>query len=77
MANMSYCRFENTLRDLQECIDSLQNFDNLSESEDLAMRKMIDVAKNYVEIAEDIEDDSEDDSEYNGTDYPMSCLENI
>ena len=27
MANMSYCRFENTARDLADCVDALQNND--------------------------------------------------
>lgn len=31
MPNMSYCRFENTLRDLKDCVDHLD--DCLSESE--------------------------------------------
>ena len=25
---MSYCRFENTTRDLQDCIDALNNYDD-------------------------------------------------
>ena len=25
MANMSYCRFENTLREMRDCYDALQN----------------------------------------------------
>jgi len=33
MANMSYCRFENTYRDLADCFKSLQNDDELSEDE--------------------------------------------
>jgi len=28
MGNMSYCRFENTTRDLQDCIDALNNYDD-------------------------------------------------
>ena len=32
MSNMSYCRFQNTLRDLKDCIDALCDIDgNLSE----------------------------------------------
>ena len=27
MANMSYCRFENTARDLADCVNALQNND--------------------------------------------------
>tara|TARA_R100001443_G_C3318681_1_gene169516 strand:+ start:189 stop:383 length:195 start_codon:yes stop_codon:yes gene_type:complete len=32
MANMSYCRFENTARDLRDCVKALQN----NETEDLS-----------------------------------------
>lgn len=32
MGNMSYCRFQNTLRDLRDCLDALCDIDgNLSE----------------------------------------------
>ena len=32
MSNMSYCRFQNTLRDLKDCLDALCDIDgNLSE----------------------------------------------
>lgn len=32
MSNMSYCRFQNTLRDLIDCLDALCDIDgNLSE----------------------------------------------
>ncbi len=33
MTNMSYCRFENTLRDLHDCDESIDNGDRLSRSE--------------------------------------------
>lgn len=35
MSNMAYCRFENTLPDLQDCADALDNYGtaDLSESE--------------------------------------------
>jgi hypothetical protein len=33
MANMSYCRFENTCRDLRDCRDALVEGEELSESE--------------------------------------------
>ena len=34
MANMSYCRFENTYRDLMDCLNALQNgADGLSDRE--------------------------------------------
>lgn len=43
MANMSYCRFENTLRDLQDCYDHLWDDKELSASEKRAMEKLIDL----------------------------------
>jgi hypothetical protein len=33
MANMSYCRFENTFKDLRDCFDALMGDDELSEDE--------------------------------------------
>jgi hypothetical protein len=40
MANMSYCRFENTLRDLRDCYNNM-GIDDLSQSEFYARRHMI------------------------------------
>ena len=40
MANMSYCRFENTLPDFRDCYDNFDDND-LSEEEKRARRKMI------------------------------------
>ena len=42
MANMSYCRFENTLRDLRDCYNNMDN-DDLSKSEFYARRHMIEM----------------------------------
>lgn len=60
MTNMSYCRFQNTIGDMQDCIDHLndpvQDDDErhdwgLSEEEDKARKKFIklceEVAKDY------------------------------
>lgn len=40
MANMSYCRFENTLGDLEDCLIALRNEDELSDFEARAAKKM-------------------------------------
>jgi hypothetical protein len=52
MGNMSYCRFENTLGDLQDCYDHIDNED-LSKSEKNARRQLIalckDIANDYDE----------------------------
>lgn len=66
MSNMSYCRFQNTLQDLRDCEDHLD--DRLSEDEAKARKRLIelchDIADNYdaddnLPVEED--DDEEDD----------------
>ena len=51
MANMSYCRFENTYDDLQDCSYNMD--DNLSESEEeyrkLLIELCVEIAENYGE----------------------------
>ncbi len=42
MANMSYCRFENTFKDLQDCYDNM-DVDKLSESEIKYKEKLIEL----------------------------------
>lgn len=50
MANMSYCRFQNTLRDLRDCYEHIDD-DNLSETESKARNKLIilctDISQDY------------------------------
>jgi hypothetical protein len=68
MSNMSYCRFENTARDLSDCFNevekaiskdaSFHEFVNmLSEYERDAFRQMIDTCKDFVETVEKWKDD--------------------
>jgi len=45
---MSYCRFENTLRDLQDCYANMDN-DDLSKSEFYMRRRMVELCINIVE----------------------------
>lgn len=40
MSNMSYCRFENTLGDLRDCRDAMDETD-LSESETRCRKRLI------------------------------------
>ena len=64
MSNMSYCRFENTLRDLRDCKEALD--DGALEDEKMdeeyerpAMLKLVSLCR---EIAEEYpEEDDEDD----------------
>jgi hypothetical protein len=47
MANMGYCRFENTVRDLRDCYEHME--DELSEREAKARRRMIRLAREIVD----------------------------
>mgnify|MGYP003128438034 FL=1 len=63
MSNMSYCRFENTSRDLQDCLDALEELINnngvdeygekLSKTEYYAMLEIAEIAENYLNLHED------------------------
>lgn len=46
MPSMSYCRFENTYRDLIECYRNINN--NLSDTEHRYREYMIEVCKNIL-----------------------------
>ena len=58
MSNMSYCRFQNTLEDLRDCSDYLDEFD-LSEEEAKARKRLIKVCQSIVDDAEFLELDNE------------------
>ena len=48
MGNMSYCRFENTLADMRDCLHALENgldAEELSEYEISALQDFADVAR--------------------------------
>ena len=62
MPNMSYCRFENTLRDLRDCFDNMDSND-LSESEFYARKQMIELCTVIASECEDLLDEewSDDD----------------
>lgn len=52
MPNMSYCRFQNTLTDLQDCMDELYEIDGdlseLSSAEKRAARYLIELCNEIV-----------------------------
>lgn len=50
MANMSYCRFENTLADLKDCWDAW-NDDDLNETEEKAKKRLLALCKTIAEDA--------------------------
>ena len=43
MSNMSYCRFQNTLKDLRDCEDHL--FDELKDDEEEARTELIELCQ--------------------------------
>ena len=66
MANMSYCRFENTFRDLQDCVDNMYNIS--SEREKLYRSRMFDLCQQFIEEYDDVkfvDDEDEDDDSQN------------
>lgn len=48
MSNMSYCRFQNTYSDLQDCYYSLQEEDKLSADEESAKKRLIKLCSKIV-----------------------------
>ena len=60
MANMSYCRFHNTLIDVEDCVLSLENREISSQEEKKKAKKLL---KKFLEFCADegiIEDFDED-----------------
>jgi len=54
MSNMGYCRFENTIEDLQDCYDNMEEKD-LSDTEIRARKRLIELC---VDIACDFGGDT-------------------
>lgn len=69
MGNMSYCRFENTYKDLQDCQEALQGYGSLQEAfeevnqyEKRYVKRLVELCKDIVDEFEE-EPDSEEDLE--------------
>ena len=56
MGNMSYCRFENTARDLADCVEAIQNreTEDLSTYEIQGLNRLLAYAETIVHYEEDI-----------------------
>ena len=64
--NMSYCRFENTLRDMRDCLAAIQEegMDTLdSQSERDAAEALVRTAKRFVLAYEEAASSAEDEDE--------------
>ena len=57
MPNMSYCRFENTVTDMQDCINAIEyrETDELSSYEVNALSKFINLAREITNLEPEIE----------------------
>lgn len=57
MSNMSYCRFRNTLNDLEDCVYALEdtNLEDLSQEELWAAKRMRHLCKEYIELFDSVE----------------------
>lgn len=64
--NMSYCRFENTVQDLQDCYDNL--LDDLSEREARARRQLIELCRDIINEWEAYEEEKDAGGCRNGKD---------
>ena len=60
MANMSYCRFENTLHDLVDCVNALDGVvydgESISEREWKYAKRMKEWCERFVETFDDIDE---------------------
>ena len=69
MANMSYCRFENTLADMRDCLHTLENgldAEELSDYEISALRDFADTARQIARFENNIYNTIEEFEEING-----------
>ena len=59
---MSYCRFENTVHDMQDCIYAIEEGDTseLNSSEVRALEEFLDLAREITNLEYDIEQILED-----------------
>ena len=57
MGNMSYCRFENTARDLQDCVRAIENDDvyDFNDYELNGFKKLIRLAGELVQMDHETE----------------------
>lgn len=53
MSNMSYCRFQNTLGDMQECLDSVVEQEELSADEEAARDELIQTCRDFVAVCDE------------------------
>ena len=57
---MSYCRFENTFRDLEDCVDALVDNDDLSDREANFAHRMRNLCEEYLDAYEEWQSNREE-----------------
>ena len=61
MANMSYCRFKNTLRDLVDCVNALEAVvyegESISESEWKYAKRMKEWCERFIDAIENCDEE--------------------
>lgn len=59
MPNMSYCRFENTSRDLRDCVNALEDifWEGISKREWHYAKTIRNLCEEYLEAFDDIKED--------------------
>lgn len=69
MANMSYCRFANTCRDLEDCFDHFDDTD-LSKNEKHYRRRILELCKSIANsyTMQDLQDIEDSPTPYNDED---------
>ncbi len=50
MSNMAYCRFQNTLSDLEDCAEHIQDDrEDMSDEEEKARTELVEVCRRIIE----------------------------
>ncbi len=60
MSNMSYFRFQNTLRDLEACADAFLDLEELSQEEKEARKRLVEICRDIVMCANNLEEEDND-----------------
>ena len=63
MSSMSYCRFENTAVDFEQCVSDLQEGRKLSEREERFRHRLYELAQEYIEAYDEYSPVSEEDDD--------------
>ena len=67
MANMSYCRFENTARDLRDCVQAIENgehTDDLSSYEKNGLEEILSLCEQLFFMKEEVEEALKQEENY-------------